>query len=95
MTSADSRPDDGAAPIGPRESDASGAGADAPRSDWNTLMRLADAVGKQANPVTQIRGRNPPQPVADNGGAQAVCVHDEDWEGVVTSDGTRHEFVTY
>jgi hypothetical protein len=64
----------------------------ADRSDWNALLRLADAVGTVANPVTQVRGRHPTSPVADNGGAQALCIHDEAFEGVVTSDGTRYEF---
>lgn len=59
-------------------------------SDWGALLRLADAVGAQANPVTQIRGRHPQQGAADNGGAQAQCVHDDEFEGVVLSDGSRH-----
>jgi hypothetical protein len=64
----------------------------ADRSDWNALLRLADAIGGVANPVTQVRGRHPTQHVADNGGAQALCIHDDAFEGVVTSDGTRYEF---
>ena len=59
-------------------------------SDWGALLRLADALGTQANPATQIRGRSPGQDVVDNGGAQAVCVHDDSFEGVVLSDGSRH-----
>lgn len=70
-------------PLGPQ-------GASGEPSDWNALCRLADAVGTTDNPVTQIRGRAPRQPVADNGGAQAVCSHDDEFEGVVTSDGARH-----
>lgn len=70
-------------PLGPQ-------GASAEPSDWNALCRLADAVGTADNPVTQIRGRAPRQPVADNGGAQALCLHDDEFEGVVTSDGARH-----
>lgn len=65
-------------------------GASVEPSDWNALCRLADAVGTADNPVTQIRGRHPARPQADNGGAQAVCSHDDDFEGVVTSDGARH-----
>lgn len=53
-------------------------------------MRLADKVGTQANPATQLRGRRPPQATADNGGAQALCVDDDDFTGVITSDGRRH-----
>ena len=53
-------------------------------------MRLADLVGTPGIPATQIRGANPRQDVADNGGAQAVCIHDEAWSGVVTADGKRH-----
>ena len=53
-------------------------------------MRLADLVGTPDNTVTQIRGRAPRVAVTDNGGAQAQCLHDDDWTGVVTSDGVRH-----
>jgi len=80
MTDAASKPAPGAA----------SAATQARGSDWGALMRLADAVGSAANPATQIRGRQPPHPVADNGGAQAVCLHDEEFEGVVTADGARH-----
>lgn len=59
-------------------------------SDWGALLRLADLLGTQANPATQIRGRNPERAVADNGGAQARCLHDDEFEGVVLSDGTCH-----
>lgn len=59
-------------------------------SDWNALARLADRIGTQANPVTLICGREPLVPVLDNGGAQARCLHDEVFEGVITSDGERH-----
>jgi len=57
-------------------------------------MRLADAVGTAANPVTLINGRGPlPQELADNGGAQARLV-ESDFEGVTTSDGVRHPLTT-
>ena len=58
-------------------------------SDWQALYRLADEHGGADVSVTQIRGRHPVHEVADNGGAQAVCVHDDTWQGVVLSDGTR------
>ena len=58
-------------------------------SDWHALARLADDVGTQEVPATQLRGRHPAEPVMDNGGAQARCIHDDEWEGVVLSDGTR------
>lgn len=60
-----------------------------PASDWHALFRLADQVGTAENSVTQIRGRHPIQEQADNGGAQAVCYHDDEFEGVVTADGER------
>lgn len=59
-------------------------------SDWGALLRLADELGTQGNPATQIRGRSPEQTAADSGGAQAQCIHDDDFEGVVLSDGSRH-----
>lgn len=59
-------------------------------SDWDALCRLADAVGTADNTATQIRGRHPQQAAVDNGGAQAQCVHDDEFEGVVLSDGSRH-----
>lgn len=58
-------------------------------SDWLALYRLADACGSQTNPVTQIRGSKPIAESADNGGAQARCLHDDEFEGVVLSDGVR------
>ena len=58
--------------------------------NWNALLRLADAVGTQSNPACQIRGANPQHQIVDNGGAQALCIHDPDWTGVITSDGKRH-----
>lgn len=58
-------------------------------SDWLALYRLADQAGTQANPVTQIRGAKPVHEFADNGGAQARCLHDDEFEGVVLSDGER------
>jgi len=70
--------------------DAASAATSSPGSDWGALLRLADAIGSALNPVTQVRGIAPPHPVADNGGAQAVCLHDDEFEGVVTSDGVRH-----
>lgn len=57
-------------------------------SDWHALFRLADSVGTAENTATQIRGRHPVSDVADNGGAQAVCIHDDEFEGVVLSDGS-------
>lgn len=60
-----------------------------PASDWHALFRLADEVGTADNSVTQIRGRHPIQEQADNGGAQAVCYHDDEFEGVITADGER------
>lgn len=59
-------------------------------SDWNALCRLADIKGTQANPVTQIRGRVPPETAFDNGGATAQAFHDDEFCGVVLSDGTRY-----
>lgn len=70
--------------------DHQGAAASLARSDWHALFRLADQVGTADNTVTQIRGRLPIQEQADNGGAQAQCYHDDEFEGVVTSDGERH-----
>lgn len=61
-----------------------------PPTDWNALLRLADQIGTQANPVCQVRGKSPSAAVADNGGAQALLIHDEDDECLVTSDGIRH-----
>lgn len=58
-------------------------------SDWRALCRLADEHGSADNTVTQIVGRHPESHVTDNGGAQARCVHSEEWEGVVLADGTR------
>lgn len=59
-------------------------------SDWHALYRLADSVGTLENPATQIRGRHPQQEAVDNGGAQALCHHDDDFEGVVLSDGSQY-----
>lgn len=58
-------------------------------SDWVALCRLADECGTADNTVTQMRGRHPTQEAYDNGGAQARSYHDDDWEGIVLSDGTR------
>ena len=58
-------------------------------SDWLALCRLADECGTADNSVTQILGRHPAVDVADNGGAQARCLHDDEFEGVVLADGTR------
>jgi hypothetical protein len=59
-------------------------------TDWNALQRLADQVGTVANPACILYGRNPPVEFTDNGGAQARCIHSDDAECVVTSDGVRH-----
>lgn len=59
-------------------------------SDWQALMRFADEVGTQANPATMLHGRQPPHEAVDNGGAQARCLHDDEFEGVTLSDGSRH-----
>lgn len=61
-------------------------------SDWLALYRFADSIGTPHNSVTQIRGRQPLHPTADNGGAQAVCIHDDDFEGLVLSDGSAYHF---
>lgn len=58
-------------------------------TDWTALCRLADEHGTQDNTVTQMRGRMPPWETADNGGAQARCYHDDEFDGIVLSDGTR------
>ena len=58
-------------------------------SDWQSLYRLADATGTADNTVTQVRGLHPSVEFTDNGGAQARCLHDEEFEGIVLSDGTR------
>ena len=60
-----------------------------PVSDWHALARLADEVGTLEVSVTQLRGRSPSVEAVDNGGAQARCVHDDEWEGVVLADGAR------
>lgn len=53
-------------------------------------MVLADQVGTPDNPATQLRGLHPRHAAVDNGGAQALCIHDDAWTGVITSDGKRH-----
>lgn len=58
-------------------------------SDWDALYRLADGSGVATNVVTQIRGRSPIDESIESCGAQALCIHDDDFEGVVLSDGTR------
>jgi len=58
-------------------------------SNWTALCRLADATYTSEALVTQIRGRHPEAEIVDNGGAQARCIHDDEFEGVVLSNGER------
>ena len=62
----------------------------ADQATWNRLTALADQVGTSGNPVTQIRCKGPLQDVVDNGGAQAIGYDDDEFTGVVTSDGKQH-----
>lgn len=56
-------------------------------SDWAALARLADAIATSDNPVTKLFGRHPPQEFVEYTTASCACIHDDEREGAMLSDG--------